>query len=468
MKRAAGLVPLLLLAAIEAPASATTVQFADEPSLGAPVVRVTAGEAEINSVSVSEEPISNRRSRITVRETSAPLVAGQGCTAVDAQTVQCETVRPGQQAQVHVTLGDQADQAQLAAGFDLSRLALFVDAGLGQDVVHSDAQAFVINGGPDADRLTGGPERQGFFGGGGDDVIHGGGSDDYMRGDAGDDELHGGPGDDTLEGGLVEPDELLGRDRFYGEDGDDRIGDNDSGNGQIGPDLLDGGAGSDSVESYWDARAPVTVDLGRKTGQGHAGENDTLIDMENARGGAAADTLLGNDEPNRIDQAQGDDVVAGRGGDDALDVSGAGHVSGGAGDDQIRMWPAYSGSVRCDSGRDLIRFGPYFGGPFPGFPDPRARGMLIGRDCERMRYRTFELAPIPARKRRRLTFRFSSFTCCRKPLALSVASSGKELGTRPIRSVRVQFRHPRRRRSATLRAVFRPRSDIPIVWRFRR
>lgn len=462
------LVTLALFLGLAGPAGAITAERTTD-EYGNEMLQITAAEGEANRFALSEEALPDGRSRVTATDTGAPIVAGPGCTLVDQDTVQCETGAKNRQVGVRVALGDLDDTGQIAPGFDLVRLALDVDMGPGQDRIYSEAEAFSIRGGLGADRLTGGPGRQWFYGNGGNDLLEGGEGDDYLRGDGGDDEMRGGPGNDGFDGGFAEAGgDPLGTDRFYGEAGDDTIDDMDPWTGQFGPDLVDGGPGSDTVSSYRDTRSPVRVDLEQTTGQGHQGENDTLIDVENVRGGAAADTLLGNDEANHFLEAWGDDVVAGRGGDDRIYAAAGAQVSAGSGDDEIRMWPTFAGSIKCESGRDVIHFGPYYSGPFPGFPDPRARGMLVGRDCERMRYRTFEFAPVPQRKKRRLTFRFSTYTCCRKPLSLFVAGSGSRIGTRRIGSPRVEFRHPRRRGRATLRAVFRPRSDIPIVWRFRR
>ena len=144
-------------------------------------------------------------------------------------------------------------------------------------------------------------------GGAGDDVMTGSDGNDALFGDAGIETISGGLGDDQIDGG--DGDDTLrgqeGRDVMRGGDGVDQI-EGDDGNDQIdggaGADTLNGGFGSDWVD-YTSSGVFVVVDLldaGRDGGT-EDGIGDELSDLENIRGSAFGDTLVGNNVPNEID-----------------------------------------------------------------------------------------------------------------------------------------------------------------------
>ena len=60
----------------------------------------------------------------------------------------------------------------------------------------------VINGTPDHDTLNGGDDADTLNGGDGNDSLNGGGGNDTLNGEVGDDTLDGGAGDDSMTGGL--------------------------------------------------------------------------------------------------------------------------------------------------------------------------------------------------------------------------------------------------------------------------
>jgi Ca2+-binding RTX toxin-like protein len=126
---------------------------------------------------------------------------------------------------------------------------------------------------------------------------------------------------------------------------------------------LDDEAGTqlDSVRLYTLAGGSDTVDYARETGSGGVivnlsdvdrcvggltvrsgraidtfGDTDVLIEIDNARGGAGADTLFGTDHGSRLAGNGGDDALQGGLGADILD-GGAGEdtLDGGAGDDTL-------------------------------------------------------------------------------------------------------------------------------------
>ncbi|MFN9971843.1 MAG: calcium-binding protein, partial [Phycisphaerae bacterium] len=86
-----------------------------------------------------------------------------------------------------------------------------------------------------------------------------------------------------------------------------------------GNDTVDGRGGNDLVD-YFQASASqaVTVNLGLGTATGGMG-NDTLISIEDARGGAGNDVLTGSSGNNVLRGAGGTDVLDGQGGTDAAD-----------------------------------------------------------------------------------------------------------------------------------------------------
>ena len=96
--------------------------------------------------------------------------------------------------------------------------------------------------------------------------------------------------------------------------------------GGEGDDLLDGRGGADTIvggdgydlADYSPRTAPVSLTLDGVANDGEAGEQDSL-DVEDLRGGAGADTLLGDDEENYLDGGPGADVMRGGAGFDFAD-----------------------------------------------------------------------------------------------------------------------------------------------------
>lgn len=133
------------------------------------------------------------------------------------------------------------------------------------------------------------------------------------------------PSDPGLIAGTEGADDLAGTsgdDRILGQGGDDRVA-MDAGN-----DRIDGGEGRDWVTA--EGSAGLVVDLALAGAQSTGYGTDTILNVENARGGAGADRLSGNAGANELWGGAGSDVLAGRGGSDRL-VGGAGRdqMSGG-------------------------------------------------------------------------------------------------------------------------------------------
>ncbi|WP_051797162.1 calcium-binding protein [Catenuloplanes japonicus] len=182
----------------------------------------------------------------------------------------------------------------------------------GDDAVTNDAAfRMLAHGGAGDDTVIGGADRDTLVGDDGDDRLSGRGGDDHLQGDLGDDLLDGGDGNDGLYGNE-------GNNIVRGGAGDDTIG-NELWLPDLTPgtDTLDGGPGRDYV-SYGGSRiVPVRVDLTAGVG-GEAGENDTLIDIEDVLGGEGDDVLIGNAEDNLLLGNRGRDLIHGLGGDDTL------------------------------------------------------------------------------------------------------------------------------------------------------
>jgi Ca2+-binding RTX toxin-like protein len=303
---------------------------------------VTGGAGEVNDFSLTQ--VSSPPA-VTVHDAAAPLTAGPGCTAIDANTASCSYGNTG----VRVAAGDMDDS--VTAGFamtinggpgsDAITGSLGDDqidgggggidtlnGGVGQDLLTDGdtsgaADDDVINGGPGGDILSyssrtapvvvnlGGKLPSGtpkgerdrvvnveeVAGGSADDVLVAGGAFVSLNGAGGDDRLIGGPARDQLAGGF-------GRDRLIGNGGGDSMF------GGSGDDWLSGGGGRDGLE-------------GGSGGDRIAGEagNDKL------KGNAGADTIFGG--------TGGDEILAQRGDDRVFGGRGNDRISGGPGRDRM-------------------------------------------------------------------------------------------------------------------------------------
>jgi len=234
-----------------------------------------------------------------------------------------------------------------------------------------------VNGSPSGDTITGDGQRNTLYGAAGDDVISGGGGDDTLAGSDGDDRLDGEKGDDTASfAGTTAPivanlttgsasgegtDALVGIEALLGGGGNDRLTGNAAKNtieGGPGNDAIDGQGGTDWAV-FDSATQPIVADLraGTATGAG----NDTLVKIENLRGGRTADELFGDDRANTLVAGFGDELE-GRGGDDVFESS-----------EDPSNWVAYvsyasapggvsvdtdAGTVTGAAGNDTLRFAP--------------------------------------------------------------------------------------------------------------
>ena len=208
------------------------------------------------------------------------------------------------------------------------------------------------------DSIEAGAGSDSVFGGAGDDTLRGGIGDDTLVGGAGADVLDGGTGNDwasyinsstglvvsmttptdgtgeafgdtfisieNLEGSNHD-DTLIGNadnNKIYGRNGDDIL------EGMAGADTLDGGLGNNTA-SYEHADTAVTVNLkdnvyGNVTNTlgvaqtGHA-SGDQFLNIQNLRGSAFNDRLIGDAGNNILSGGAGNDTLEGLGGNNTLD-----------------------------------------------------------------------------------------------------------------------------------------------------
>jgi len=126
---------------------------------------------------------------------------------------------------------------------------------------------------------------------------------------------------DPITGGVVLLEGTESDDVIEGTDEDDEItakAGNDVIRGSAGADRIDGGAGIDTID-YSASKGAVNVDLTRETQNGGDAEGDVLTNVENIRGSAFDDVLIGDDGDNHLEGGAGDDLLIGGLGADILD-----------------------------------------------------------------------------------------------------------------------------------------------------
>lgn len=164
---------------------------------------------------------------LIVRDLTATLVPGAGCTRVTGHKATCAGAGV---VGFRAGLGRGNDRAVVA---DLVRLPTIVVRGeAGADTLASVVAHVAFYGGGGRDRLLGGPRA---------DVLQGRRGADFIRGRGGADRIEGGRGDDLIVSGP-------GADRSSGGAGDDRV------YGSRGDDVLRGGPGDDILADFsgWD------------------------------------------------------------------------------------------------------------------------------------------------------------------------------------------------------------------------
>ena len=254
-----------------------------------------------------------------------------------------ETSLTGTITAIVVYLNNGTTKMQQLTGLNLS-LESFYDA------LHVFDQfgmaAFLMRGN---DTLKGSTGEQDLRGYGGNDTFIGGSGDEFMTGGEGDDTYDGNGGHDTLDfsdayhtpsayrginvdatiGKLIDPygnsetftqiEQFRGtqfRDVFKGSDADEVF------MGWGGRDTFNGGGGFDVVTFHRDDRRGgtegIVVNLETGRAKDGFGRIDTLISIEGARTGIAADKLYGSSADNHLRAGHGNDLLAGGLGNDVL------------------------------------------------------------------------------------------------------------------------------------------------------
>jgi len=193
----------------------------------------------------------------------------------------------------------------------------------------------VLDGRPGPDALLGGPGLDtadysrrttnvvATAGGTGGDASDGAGDvllTENITGGRGDDTLTGDGGPNVLDGYKT------GNDTLVGGDGNDKLlgrAGNDTLDGQLGADDLDGGADVDTAD-YSARTAAVSVSLDGHANDGNADDGPSTArdnvrpTVENVRGGAGNDLLVGSADANDLSGGPGDDRLRGLDGNDLL------------------------------------------------------------------------------------------------------------------------------------------------------
>jgi Ca2+-binding RTX toxin-like protein len=279
------------------------------------------------------------------------LIGGAGADSLDGGTGNNTASYAGASGGVTVSLVSNTGIGSDAQGDRLSNIQNLIGSDNG-DLLTGDANANRLDGGLGNDTLVGGAGPDTLIGGGGNDTasyetqalldagqfltvsldarvantfdaegdvfvgisnLTGSRNNDRLVGDAQDNILIGGGGNDTLEGGA-------GADTFYG----------DASSGSAPND------GSLDTVSYSLSATAVTANLadpGKNTGLDAVG--DTYFGIRGLEGSAFNDTLVGDDNANRLEGGAGDDTLIGGLGADTL--------IGGEGND----WASYETAVRA-------------------------------------------------------------------------------------------------------------------------
>jgi Ca2+-binding RTX toxin-like protein len=210
---------LVLALLVPATASAGTVSTASSDATGTPseTLRFVADAHELNNVVVTTVGVWPGSPWIVSDET-APLRAGDGCTALDGHTARCALTD---------ALGDLGLTVELGDGDDGASVRTWCGAFYGSAGEDFTCAPAVVHGGDGRDVLFGSDARGSrLFGDGGGDFLSAGHDGGTLRGGSGDDELRGSPA----------------RDRLLGEGGADVIRARDGRR-----DRIDGGRGRDTA-----------------------------------------------------------------------------------------------------------------------------------------------------------------------------------------------------------------------------
>ena len=279
--------------------------------------------------------VSESSGTITITDTGTGGIttADTDCALVNATTVTCpvDPVDPAPPAPPTAPVRDL--ELDLDVGTDS-----FVNQNFVADVFEADF------GQAGNKTITSGPGRDFIETGTGNDVVDlGAGQFNTAATGDGNDTITGGPGEDDAEPGM-------GDDVANTLGGRDDIDDENS--FPNGADTLDGGdGGADEIDYDNEGVTGVTITSNGQPDDGHPGEGDNVLNMEELNGTDNADVIAGSDALEDINAAGGNDVVSGGGGDDEIGHGeGDDTVDGGEGADLVE-------SSSTDDGADQLAGG---------------------------------------------------------------------------------------------------------------
>jgi Ca2+-binding RTX toxin-like protein len=308
---------------------------------------VSSGFAQGDTISGFENVTGSAFNDVLVGGAGANILLGGAGT---------DTIIGGAGADV-VNGGDGSDTADYSGSSAAVNVNLFTGVATG-----GDAQGDTLSS---IENLTGSNFNDILIGDAAINILTGGKGNDVLAGGAGADTLVGGDGVDTADysssqgcvtvnllagvgkGCDAEGDKLVSIENVIGSKYNDTLtGDaganslfgglgNDHFYGSGGGDRFDGGAGKDWID-YRNSSAGVNVNLVTGAGQGGLAQGDIYTGIENIRGTAGDDTLIGDNNANVIYGGKGADHMEGGGGNDMI-YSGGGYdyIDGGAGIDTL-------------------------------------------------------------------------------------------------------------------------------------
>jgi Ca2+-binding RTX toxin-like protein len=305
---------LALLGALALPATAS----AGTASITGSTLTYSAAAGEENDLTIETAGANFR-----VRDNTAPVTAGAGCTQRSPHRVNCLTAGV---TLIEVLAKDQDDAVQLLTGTVDANL----NGGSGGDNLTSDAGNDTLTLG-----RTDSNANEQAFAGAGQDTLNGSttpSASDFLGGGPGDDQLLGGPGFDSMFGDTG-ADDVVGGDSFdfvsfTGSAGVDVTLDNVANDGEAGEnDNI-----HDDVEEVFGTSFNDTM-------IGTTGDQifNTFEGQDDLEGGPGSDSLAGGDGADTIAGQDGNDFV--QGGNDADDIS------GGSGTDQVDYQDHFSNAV---------------------------------------------------------------------------------------------------------------------------
>ncbi|MGZ0188763.1 MAG: calcium-binding protein, partial [Alphaproteobacteria bacterium] len=198
------------------------------------------------------------------------------------------------------------------------------------DILFGSSEHESIHGFGGDDQIFGGGKNDNLTGGVGDDILDGGNGLDNLTGGPGDNVLRGGANDDSIGGGFGN-DILFGganSDKLSGGRGDDVLT-GDHGTGRISGGSNHTDTGFDTVDySVETGSRGVTVNLAGGLATDTFGKHDFLDGIDAVIATSRNDRITGDDNANTFVGGAGNDAIDGGLGQDTVDYSSEGGITG--------------------------------------------------------------------------------------------------------------------------------------------